>query len=138
VSWKQRFKLAWIRAARRGSRILLYLFQRALFMNVPWQPSENAIRRIVVYRIGNIGDILVTLPTLSAIRKRFPGAYIALLTSPGEKGAPGAEQILPLGKWFDELFVYFSCCSAGFAKDRSTCSFNYLINNPGCAMKCAT
>lgn len=108
MTWKQQFKLAWIGAACRGTRILLYLFQRALFMNMLWQPSENAIRRIVVYRIGNIGDILVTLPALSAIRKRFLGAHIALLTSPGEKGAPGAEQILPLGKWFDELFVYFS------------------------------
>ena len=45
-------------------------------MSMPRQPSENAIRRIVVYRIGNIGDILVTLPALNAIRKRFPGAHI--------------------------------------------------------------
>jgi len=108
VSPKPQFKLAWIGAARRGTRILLYLLQRALFMSMPRQPWENAIRRIVVYRIGNIGDILVTLPALNAIRKRFPDAHIALLTSPGKKGAPGAEQILPLGKWFDELFVYFS------------------------------
>src|SRR5580700_11390134 len=81
VSRKPQFKLAWIGAARRGSRILLYLLQRALFTNMPRQPWE-AIRRIVVYRIGNIGDILVTLPALNAIRKRFPGAHIALLTSP--------------------------------------------------------
>jgi len=108
VSPKPQFKLAWIGAARRGTRILLYLLQRALFMGMPRQPWENAIRRIVVYRIGNIGDILVTLPALNTIRKRFPYAQIALLTSPGKKGAPGAEQILPLGKWFDELLVYFS------------------------------
>ena len=108
MSRKPQFKLAWIGAARRGTRIFLYLLQRSLFMSMPRQPWENAIRRIVVYRIGNIGDILVTLPALNAIRKRFPDAHIALLTSPGKKGAPGAEQILPLGKWFDELLVYFS------------------------------
>jgi ADP-heptose:LPS heptosyltransferase len=108
VSRRPQFKLAWIGAARRGTRVLLYLLRRALFMSMPRQPWETAIRRIVVYRIGNIGDILVTLPALNAIRKRFPGAHIALLTSPGKKGAPGAEQILPLGKWFDELLVYFS------------------------------
>ncbi len=108
MSRKPQFKLAWIGAASRGTRILLSLLQRSLFMSMPRQPWENAIRRIVVYRIGNIGDILVTLPALNAIRKRFPDAHIALLTSPGKKGAPGAEQILPLGKWFDELLVYFS------------------------------
>ena len=108
MSRRPQLKLAWIGAARRGTRIFLYLLQRALFMSMPRQSSDNTIRRIVVYRIGNIGDILVTLPGLNAIRKRFPGAHIALLTSPGKKGAPGAEQILPLGKWFDELFVYFS------------------------------
>lgn len=86
MSWKPQFKLAWIGAARRSTRILLYLLQRALFMSMQQQPWENGIRRIVVYRIGNIGDILVTLPTLNAIRKRFPGAHIALLTSPGKKG----------------------------------------------------
>ena len=108
MSRKPQVKLAWIGAARRGTRILLYLLQRALFMNMPRQTWENPIRRIVVYRIGNIGDILVTLPALNAIRKRFSDAHITLLTSPGKKGAPGAQQILPLGKWFDELFVYFS------------------------------
>jgi ADP-heptose:LPS heptosyltransferase len=108
VSRKPQLKLAWIGAARRGTRILLYLLQRALFVSMPRQALENPIQRIVVYRIGNIGDILVTLPALNAIRKRFPDAHITLLTSPGKKGAPGAEQILPLGKWFDELFVYFS------------------------------
>ena len=108
MSWQVQLKLAWIRAARVGARLLLSAFQMALFESVRRRSSTTAIRRILVYRIGNIGDILVTLPTLSAIRKKFPDAHITLLTSPGQPGAPGAEHILPMGEWYDELLVYFT------------------------------
>lgn len=101
-------KLAWIGAARRCTRTLLYALQRGFFESIRGDNWDSAIRRIVVYRIGNIGDILVTLPVLHRIRQRFPQAYITLLTSPGRKGAPGAQQILPRGKWFDDLMIYFS------------------------------
>src|ERR1700719_1077506 len=108
VQMKLAMKLAWIRAARWGARLLLSVFQWSLFQSVRRRPLRTAIRRILVYRIGNIGDILVTLPTLSAIRAKFPDAHIALLTSPGRSGAPGAEHILPMGEWYDELLVYFT------------------------------
>jgi ADP-heptose:LPS heptosyltransferase len=108
MSWQVQMKLAWIRVARVGARLLLSVFQWALFQSVRQRSSRTAIRRILVYRIGNIGDILVTLPTLSAIRTKFPDAHIALLTSPGQPGAPGAEHILPMGEWYDELLVYFT------------------------------
>jgi len=105
VSWIVAIKLAWIRTARVWDRIVLAVFQRALFRSL--RPNDNTIQRIVVYRIGNIGDILVTLPTLAAIRDRFPTAHITLLTSPGQKGAPGAADLLPMGKWHDGIIVYF-------------------------------
>src|SRR5258708_54072 len=108
MSWQVQLKLAWIKAARVVARLLLSAFRVALFQSVRRRSSKTAIRRILVYRIGNIGDILVTLPTLSAIRKKFPDAHIALLTSPGQPGAPGAEHILPMGEWYDELLVYFT------------------------------
>jgi len=107
MSWQVQLKLAWIKVARATARLLLSTVQAVLFRRV--RPSSLAyVRRILVYRIGNIGDILVTVPTLSAIRAKFPEAHIALLTSPGKPGAPGAEHILPLGEWYDELLVYFT------------------------------
>lgn len=63
-------KLAWIRAARVGTRLFLSAFEGALFQSVRRRSSRTAIRRILVHRIGNFGDILVTLPTLSAICDR--------------------------------------------------------------------
>jgi ADP-heptose:LPS heptosyltransferase len=105
VKWRVRVKLAWIRVTHASIRLLLSTFQWALFQQLS---GEAAFRRILVFRIGNIGDILVTLPALDAIRMRFPDAHIALLTSPGQQGAPGAEHILPPRKWFDELLVYYT------------------------------
>lgn len=108
MSWQVQLKLAWIKVARAGARLLLSAAQSALFQRVPRGSADTASHRVLIYRIGNIGDILVTLPALDAIRSRFPHAHITLLTSPGQRGAPGAEHILPPGKWFDELIVYFT------------------------------
>lgn len=36
--------------------------------------------RIVVYRIGSLGDTLVVLPAFHLVRRAFPNAYITLLT----------------------------------------------------------
>jgi ADP-heptose:LPS heptosyltransferase len=101
-------KLAWIKTAHAGARLLLSAAQFILFQRVPQGAGETAAWRVLVYRIGNIGDVLVTLPALDAIRSRFPRAHITLLTSPGQPEATGAQQVLPQGKWFDELIVYFT------------------------------
>src|SRR6476661_868186 len=37
--------------------------------------------RILVYRLGHLGDTLIALPSLAAIRKTFPNAHIALLSN---------------------------------------------------------
>lgn len=72
-----------------------------------WLPlARPAFQRILIFRIGNIGDVLVTVPVLDAIRARFRDVHIALLTSPGRPGAPGAEEVLPRQTLFDELLIY--------------------------------
>jgi heptosyltransferase-3 len=38
------------------------------------------VQRILVYRLGSIGDFVVALPALHALRRRFPSAEIRLLT----------------------------------------------------------
>ncbi len=40
-----------------------------------------AFRRILVIRPGAIGDLILTLPAISALRERFPGSYMELAGS---------------------------------------------------------
>ena len=70
--------------------------------------SASSSRNILIYKIGNIGDIVCAAPALIAIRRNFPEATITLLTSPGKRGAPGAKELLA-GAWYiDELKVYYA------------------------------
>ena len=108
MNWQAHWKLAWIKASRVYARTLLAFFQVTLFRSIQEGLRQGAFKRVLVYRIGNLGDILVTVPCLAAIRAKFPEAHITLLTSPGLPGAPGAEHILPTGKWYDDLIVYYT------------------------------
>lgn len=68
---------------------------------------KSAPKNILIYRIGNIGDIVCSVPTLIAIRRAYPKSKITLLTSPGNEGALGAKELLA-GVWYiDELKIYF-------------------------------
>jgi ADP-heptose:LPS heptosyltransferase len=65
-------------------------------------------KKICIYRIGNVGDIICAIPAIIAIRRAYPKAYITLLTSPGQKGMAGAKELIE-GAWFiDKLWVYYS------------------------------
>lgn len=46
------------------------------------QIAPARIKKILVIRLDNIGDILVTTPALRALRKRFPNAKIDVLVRP--------------------------------------------------------
>ena len=64
--------------------------------------------RILVYRLGHLGDTLIALPALAAIRNAFPVAHIALLSnfhSPTERVSP--EHVIPDGL-IDEWLTYES------------------------------
>jgi len=67
----------------------------------------RAPERLLVYRIGNIGDVVTAVPALAALRGRFPRADIRLLTSPGSREAPGAHHVLSGSALVDELKVYY-------------------------------
>jgi ADP-heptose:LPS heptosyltransferase len=38
------------------------------------------IKKILLIRFGSLGDVVLTLPVLDAVRKSFPKAYIHALT----------------------------------------------------------
>ena len=69
--------------------------------------SERTRERILVFRIGQLGDMIVGLPAMRAIRERWPNAYITLLCDvhPGEKYVLGNEIFRNAGL-FDSFELY--------------------------------
>lgn len=59
----------------------------------PWQ----RVRRLLVIRADNIGDVVMTGPALRALRRALPNAAITLLAS------PAGAQAAPLLPWIDDV-----------------------------------
>ncbi|MGA9754314.1 MAG: hypothetical protein WBV23_04145, partial [Desulfobaccales bacterium] len=64
--------------------------------------------RILIYRIGNLGDIICSLPAMMAVRRNFPHAWIGLLTNNGEDGCDDAQAILADNEFLDAIMSYSS------------------------------
>lgn len=75
--------------------------------------SGEDYKNILVYRIGHLGDTIVTLPAFWEIRKRFPRAKLTLLTNVDEKNANyvTAKNILPEKGLFDNYLGYDNSAS---------------------------
>ncbi len=57
--------------------------------------SELGIRKVLIYRVGSLGDTVVALPCLHLIERRFPDAERILLTNfPIQAKAPAAAAVL--------------------------------------------
>lgn len=64
------------------------------------------IKRILIYRIGNLGDTVCAMPAMVAVRRRFPNAWIGLLTNKEEGSNPDAEEILNGNNFLDKIITY--------------------------------
>ena len=65
-------------------------------------------KRILVFRTGHLGDTLVAVPAFWALRKAFPAAHIAYLSS-ADRDNPqyvSARDVLPAEGLFDEWISY--------------------------------
>ncbi|GAB1542426.1 hypothetical protein NUACC21_51000 [Scytonema sp. NUACC21] len=60
-------------------------------------PQLQGLRNILVMRLDNIGDVIMTSPALRAIKENLPECHLTLMASPG--GAQAAK-LLP---WIDEV-----------------------------------
>jgi len=60
----------------------------------------NSIRRILVMRLDNIGDVIMMGPALRALRRRFPEAELVLMAS------PAGAQAAPLLPWIDDVIPW--------------------------------
>ena len=67
--------------------------------------SEQQAKRVVVYRVGSLGDTLVVLPAFHLVRQAFPAAHLTLLTSfpVNAKAAPMETILRHTGLYEDTL-----------------------------------
>jgi ADP-heptose:LPS heptosyltransferase len=70
------------------------------------EAADASVRRILVYRVGSIGDTIIALPAVHAIQRRFPHARISFLGNAHEKGYVLAQSVLPPVGLFDEWLTY--------------------------------
>lgn len=56
---------------------------------------NDAVRKVLIYRLGSLGDMLIALPALRLVERAFPNAHRRMLTNfPVNSKAPSAEAIL--------------------------------------------
>jgi len=93
-------------------------------------------KKICVYKLGNIGDLICAIPALYKIREKYPNSIITVLNCPGKKGNIGADIVLTCLDWIDEIKIYNSEDIRGiknilsFLKSFKLESFDYLIQLP--------
>lgn len=65
-------------------------------------------RCILVYRIGQLGDTLISMPAISAIRRHHPDHRLVLLTEtqPVASSQVSAWDVLQPTEWFDDVMFY--------------------------------
>lgn len=67
----------------------------------------NQIERVLVYRLGSLGDTVMALPALHLIRERFPKAEITILTnSPVHEKAPPLASIVENTNLCQQILSY--------------------------------
>ncbi|MCP4366416.1 MAG: glycosyltransferase [Planctomycetes bacterium] len=81
-------------------------FLRIILFRNEFHTKESA-RNILIYRTGTIGDLICAVPSMIAIKRHFPAARITLLTTPGRKELPTADEILGKPWYFDEVKTYY-------------------------------
>jgi asparagine synthase (glutamine-hydrolysing) len=76
----------------------------------PVRSSDESSKRktILIYRIGQLGDTLISMPAIQAIRKRHPHHRLALLTDSHQdkKGYVSAWDVLGPTGWFEDVLFY--------------------------------
>lgn len=114
MNFYQKFQIFIVQLVVYWLNFVLTSVRRILFRPLSFKPQN-----ILIYKIGNIGDIVCAIPSFIAIRKNFPEAKITLLTSPGKAGGLGAKELLKDVWYLDELRVYYSEDIDSFDKKRN-------------------
>ncbi|TSA45681.1 glycosyltransferase family 9 protein [bacterium] len=98
---RQKIELGIVELSKRTLNLVLGFWEKVLFPRKARSPQK-----ILIFKVGNIGDIICAIPSFIAIRKNYPGAEITLLTSPGDKSIPGASELLYGARYLDRIIKY--------------------------------
>jgi len=73
-----------------------------------WRAGEaGAVRRLLVFHVGSLGDTLVALPAFWAVREAYPQARRVMLTKcPARGGIPVGRDILEGSGLFDDYLLF--------------------------------
>lgn len=67
--------------------------------------KQTEVKDILLLRQGGLGDTIVAMPAILAIKKRFPTAHIHLLTHERLPGRQSVEEVMPQDT-FEKLYRY--------------------------------
>ncbi len=98
---KEKAELGLVGLSKKILNLILKFWEAVLFPQ-----KETSPKKILIFKVGNIGDIICAIPSFIAIRKNFPGAEITLLTSPGDGNVPGASELLSGARYLDRIIKY--------------------------------
>ena len=70
--------------------------------------KQYKLNKILIFRIGHLGDTLVALPAFWAVRRAFPNAHISLLSNADLKNPHyiSPQSVLPQSGLFDDFITY--------------------------------
>lgn len=91
----------------------VFLIEKAALLNEPTAPRpDGAPLRVVALQPGHVGDLLLTVPMLRALRAARPDARVTLLTGPWNRDIGGR---IP---YVDEVKYYAPCWDCFIRGDR--------------------
>jgi heptosyltransferase-2 len=96
---KRAFLTVWVFAANFSLGLLRFL----LFEK--WGTTAREFKNITVYTVGIVGDNVVMLPALAALRRRYPKAKITVITNCQIWDKEGARGILEPSPLKDHLII---------------------------------
>ena len=75
--------------------VFLSTLTRLFFKKPPvLPPNDDQKLKILLYQVGNIGDLVVSTPVYRSLREKYSEAEITLLSSSGSRKYVGAEEII--------------------------------------------
>jgi heptosyltransferase-3 len=99
-SWNAAIKLWIVMADYRVSNFVLDLLQKGLFIN------KKTPGRILIFRTGSLGDNLCAIPSIVAIRRKFPQAQLDILANAGSTNLVTFNKLLH-PTHYDSIIDYF-------------------------------
>jgi ADP-heptose:LPS heptosyltransferase len=91
-----------------SSLLKLQNFILLFLQKIIWRYKPNKVKNILIYKVGNIGDIVTSYPAIRLMRLKYPNAKIDLLTSAGSsfKKWHSAASLLKSQKIVDKIIFY--------------------------------